>query len=243
MRHAQETTLHELYLRASSMAKKTAPLKLYANVVSKFTVERELHDDVCDKLRESTQDAVNQRMTRTTQFINVPQDIQSNSKKRKEPPSPSSMFRKPIRQSDKLMPTSNLPIVPNRTSTLTPQGSKEGSMSLRPRVLHCLAIADRTEDDLVRLVGGVDCSPLLRREIHDLLEQVSESCPIVSLEKADVFSSWQLHHPMDHLLVTLRNYIISSWFRGRKYVHTCVLNCLPQSDPQWLAPPGRRFKS
>ena len=180
MRHAQETTLHELYLRASSITKKTAPLKLYANVVGKFTVERELHDDICDKLRESTQDAVNQRMTRTTQFINVPPDIQSNSKKRKEPPSPSTMFRKPIRQSDKFMSASNPPIVPNRTSTLSAQGSKEGSTSLRTRVVHYLAIADRTEDELVRLVGGLDCSPLLRREIHDLLEQVSESYPLVS---------------------------------------------------------------
>jgi RNA polymerase II elongation factor ELL len=183
MGHAQETTLHELYLRASSITKKTAPLKLYANVVGKFTVERELHDDVYDKLRESTQDAVNQRMTRTTQFINVPPDIQSNSKKRKEPPSPSTMFRKPIRPSDKLMSTSNPPIVPNRTSTLTAQGSKEGSTSLRTRVVHYLAIADRTEDELVRFFGGLDCSPLLRREIHDLLEQVSESYPVVSPRK------------------------------------------------------------
>lgn len=183
MRHAQETTLHELYLRASSITKKTAPLKLYANVVGKFTVERELHDDVCDKLRESTQDAVNQRMTRTTQFINMPPDIQSNSKKRKEPPSPSSMFRKPIRQSDKLMSTTNPPIVPNRTSILTAQSSKEGSMSLRSRVVHCLAIDDRTEDELVKLVGGLDCSPLLRHDIHDLLEQVSESYPVVSPDK------------------------------------------------------------
>src|ERR1700678_1627220 len=106
MRHAQETTLHELYLRASSITKRTAPLKLYANVVSKFTVERELHNDVCDKLRESTQDAVNQRMTRTTQFIETPPDIQPNSKKRKEPPPLPTMFRKPIRQSDKLISTS-----------------------------------------------------------------------------------------------------------------------------------------
>ena len=243
MRHAQETTLHELYLRASSVTKKTAPLKLYANVVGKFTVERELHDDVCDKLRESTQDAVNQRMTRTTQFIKVPPDIQSNSKKRKEPPSPSSMFRKPIRQSDKLISTSNPSTVPNRTSTLTAQGSKEGFTSLRLRVVHCLAIADRTEDELVRLVGGLDCSPLLRREIHDLLEQVSESYPALSLRNLIVFCSWQRPHPMDNLLVALQNCIISSWFRGRKYVHTSGLNCLPQSDLQWLAPPGMRFKS
>ena len=188
MGHAQETTLHELYLRASSITKKTAPLKLYANVVGKFTVERELHDDVCGKLRESTQDAVNQRMTRTTQFINVPPDIQSNSKKRKEPPSPSTMFRKPIRQSDKLVSTSNPPTVPNRTSMITTQGSKEGSTSLRTRVVHYLAIADRTEDELVRLVGGLDCSPLLRREIHDLLEQVSEPYLVVSPGNLIVFS-------------------------------------------------------
>jgi len=176
MRHTQETTLHELYLRASSITKKTAPLKLYANVIGKFTVERELHDDVCDKLRENTQDAVNQRMTRTTQFIEMPPDIQPHGRKRKEPPPPSTMFRKPIRQSDKSMSTSgasNLANVLNRTSTLAAQGSREGLMSLRARLVHRLAIADRTEDELVRLVGGADCNPLLRREIHELLEQVS----------------------------------------------------------------------
>ena len=253
MRHAQETTLHELYLRASSITKKTAPLKLYANVVGKFTVERELHDDVCDKLRESTQDAVNQRMTRTTQFINVPPDIQSNSKKRKEPPSPSTMFRKPIRQSDKLMSTSNLPIVPNRTSTLTAQGSKEGSMSLRTRVVYYLAIADRTEDELVRLVGGPDCSPLLRREIHDLLEQVSESYPVVSPRKPKCLfqlatTSFNGQPPGN----SSKSYHLKSvsWKEVRPYVwpklsaaerstmvrsarHTFQELGIPESDPAW----------
>ena len=125
MRQAQETTVHELYLRASSITKKTAPLKLYANVVGKLTVERELHDDVYDRLRESTQDAVNQRMTRTTQFIDMPPDIRPNSKKRKEPPPASTIFRKPIRPSDKLMSTSNPPTLLNRTPAHTAQGSKE----------------------------------------------------------------------------------------------------------------------
>jgi RNA polymerase II elongation factor ELL len=186
MRHAPETTLHELYLRASSVTKKTAPLKLYANIVGKFTVDRELHDDVYEKLRESTQDAVNQRMTRTTQRIDLPPDIQPNSKKRKE--HPPSMFRKPIRQSDKLMSVPNPPTVPNRTSTVTAQSSKKGLTSLRTRMVHCLAIADRTEDELVRLVGGLDCSPSLRREIHDLLEQVSESCAVVFPGETNCFS-------------------------------------------------------
>ena len=51
--------------RVSSITKKTAPLKLYANVVGKFTVDRELYGDVYDKLRESTHDTVNQGMTPT----------------------------------------------------------------------------------------------------------------------------------------------------------------------------------
>jgi RNA polymerase II elongation factor ELL len=254
MGHAQETTLHELYLRASSITKKTAPLKLYANVVGKFTVERELHDDVCDKLRESTQDAVNQRMTRTTQFIDKPPEIQSNSKKRKEPPSPSTMFRKTIRQSDKLMSTSNPLTVPNRTSTLTAQGSKEGSTSLRTRVVHCLAIADRTEDELVRLVGGLDCSPLLRREIHDLLEQVSESYPVVCPGMPNCFfqlatTSSNGHPPSGN---SSRSYHLKSvsWKEVRPYVwpklsvaerstmarsakHAFQELGIPESDPAW----------
>ena len=224
MRHAQETTLHELYLRASSVTKKTAPLKLYANVVGKFTVERELHDDVCDKLRESTQDAVNQRMTRTTQFIKTPPDIQPNNKKRKEPP--STMFRKPIRQSNKSISTSgasNPANVPNRISTLTAQGSRDGSMALRARVVHCLAIADRTEDDLVRLVGGPDCSPSLRREIHDLLEQVSEPYPVV------VFLRNSLSFPVGNDII--------HWtiFRRLSKIISSQVNVMEGSTSLWVA--------
>ncbi|KAF8159538.1 hypothetical protein B0H34DRAFT_796776 [Crassisporium funariophilum] len=182
MRHQQETTIHELYLRASSATKKTAPMKLYANVIGKFAVERELDDEVRDKIRESTQDAVNQRNTRTTMFIETPPDLPTNNKKRKKPP--ASIFQKPVRPIDK---PRNTPVPPpianppntNRTADVPPQPQREreGSVPLRKRMVHCLATSERTEDQVVRLVGGSDCSQSLRREIHDILDQVAEIAP------------------------------------------------------------------
>ncbi|KAF8813583.1 hypothetical protein BYT27DRAFT_7083347 [Phlegmacium glaucopus] len=233
MRHAQETTLHELYLRAS---KKTAPLKLFANVVGKFTVERELHDDVCDKLRENTQDAVNQRMTRTTQLIDTPPDIQPHSKKRKEPPPPSTMFRKPIRQSDKLISTSGASNPANAPVRTSAQGSREGSMSLRTRVVHHLAIADRTEDEVVRLVGGADCSPLYRREIHEHLEQLATTS---SGGQPSSGNSSKLYHLKSVSWKEVRPYAwpkLSAAERlmmARSARHVFQDLGIPESDPAW----------
>ncbi|KAF8973327.1 hypothetical protein BDZ97DRAFT_1780843 [Flammula alnicola] len=176
MRHSKETTIHELYLRASSATKKTAPLKLYANVVGKFAVERELADELRDKIRESTQDAANQRNTRTTVFMETPPDLPSNSRKRKEPPSSSSMFRKPLRPSDKLKPapvaSTTVPL--NKPPAASTPGQRDDPVPLRKRVVQCLAVSERTEEQIVKLVGGSDRSPSIRRDVQDLLEQVAE---------------------------------------------------------------------
>lgn len=172
MRHSPEHTIHELFLRASSASKKSAPLKLHANVVGKFTVERELADQLRDKIRESTQDAANQRNSRSTVFIDAPPDLQTNPRKRKEPP--SNMFRKPIRPSDKLKPpTTSSGQYPASQGPSTLQ-SKDSFNAARKRIIQYLALNNEaTEDKLFQIANVSDRNLSSGRYMTELLDQVS----------------------------------------------------------------------
>jgi len=176
MVHLPENSIHELYLRSASATKKNAPLKLLANVVGKLTVEqREIGDELRDKIRESTQDAAAQKSSRATVFMDTPPDTQTVSKKRKEPP--SSMFRKPLRPTDKVKPTPAAPTPPGNKPTVSTQPSvsqpHQGGVPLRKRLVHCLARGEKTEDELFKLLGASDRNSSLLPEIVDLLDQVS----------------------------------------------------------------------
>lgn len=176
MRPLKEDTPHELYLRTSSAAKQMAPLKLYANVTGKFTVERELGDKVKDMLRVKTSDAAKQRDDRRTKFIDAPPTLPpSNSKKRKEPPT-SSMFRNAIRPADqaKLNASTSSTATPARVSSPIPPRKKTSAASatLRKRLVHCLAVSERPRDQALKLVAGGDSDASTRRDVLELLEEV-----------------------------------------------------------------------
>jgi RNA polymerase II elongation factor ELL len=165
--------MHELYLRVASATKKNAPLKLYANVVGKFTVEqREVGNELRDKIRESRQDAAAQKNSRATVFMETPPETQPPNKKRKD----VSMFHKPLRQSDKVKP------VPSAASptkaTPTPSASHQGGVPVRKRLVHCLARGEKSEEELFKLLGG-DRNAWLRTEIVGLLDLVSHLSEVV----------------------------------------------------------------
>ena len=172
MVHSQETAMHELYLRAVSATKKNAPLKLYANVVGKFTVEqREIGNELQDKIRESTQDAAAQKTSRATVFMDTPPETQPVNKKRKDAP----MFHKPLRQSDKIKPVPSVSTAPTLASKTTPthqpSTSQQGGVPALKRLVHCLARGEKSEDELFKLLGA-DRNASLRAEIVGLLDEV-----------------------------------------------------------------------
>ncbi|TFK44650.1 hypothetical protein BDQ12DRAFT_673329 [Crucibulum laeve] len=183
MRPVKEATAHEVYLRASTANKKNAPLKLYANVTGKFTVERELGDKIADKVRESTMDAANQRNNRTTIMLDTPPTLSTqNNKKRKDAPTISStMFRKPPRpdQSSTRNTLSVSAPPPARVPSPAPrEPSKEGQTSLRQRMVHFLAVNDRSQEELVKNLGGPSCSKDTQRAILQLMGELAE--PVVT---------------------------------------------------------------
>ena len=168
MRSLKEDSPHELYLRVPSATKQMAPLRLYANVTGKFTVERELDDRVKDKLREATIDAAKLRDRKVVLIDNPPDIPKTNAKKRKEA---STMFRNAIRPSDQAKLIASV----SSSSMPTPARPSNADDYIRKRLVHCIAISDRTRDQIIRMVGGPECDASLRRELLDLLEKVRPS--------------------------------------------------------------------
>ncbi|KAF8070214.1 hypothetical protein FPV67DRAFT_1486660 [Lyophyllum atratum] len=162
MRSLKEETPHELYLRTHSASKPNAPLKLYANVTGKFTIEHDkLGANLKDRIREKTIDAAKQRDDRKTKFIDTPPTLPAKTtKKRKE--QSSAMFRNAIRPSDQVkLNASN-------------SSKKPSDSSIRKRLVHCMAVQERPRDQIIKLVTGADCDASKRREVLDLLEEVAE---------------------------------------------------------------------
>ncbi|EDR11433.1 uncharacterized protein LACBIDRAFT_293041 [Laccaria bicolor S238N-H82] len=200
------------------------PLKLYASVVGKFIVERELGDSVRDKVRESTIDAANQRSGRTTILLETPPDV-SNTKKRKDAP----MFRKPVRAADK--PKTIQPST-NRPSPAPVHVPKEGSSKLRNHIIHWLAMGERTEDQLVGLVG----KPSLRAAVCNILAEVAEPS---STPKSSPEHSIKLYRLKTAYWTEVRPYEASmltdtertNMARAARFAFKSL--GIPESDPTW----------
>ncbi|KAH0828047.1 hypothetical protein J3R83DRAFT_3697 [Lanmaoa asiatica] len=174
MRPQKESSPHELYLRAASIAKPMAPLKLYANVIGKFMVERQLGDKVTDKVRQQTIVAKQQHMERKAILLDQPPIPVPGAKngKRKMPGSGTVVKKTPV--SEQLRVGSSSTMASRKVSPL-PQNtpSTKASADVRRRLVHYLAISPRLSDDAVRMVGGANISTPAREELLALLEHVS----------------------------------------------------------------------
>jgi len=169
MQPYEENSPHEIYLRASSAAKPMAPLKLYANVTGKFNVQRDL-EKVQDEIRDRTLEAKQKRAERTTIMLDTPLDLSvPKSKKRK---APQTMFRNPvnplehrrIQSAPSSSPAQPLPLV-------TPRRLKEDAQPVRTRLIHCLALGNRTTKEIVTMVVGPGHS--MQPDLADLLVEVN----------------------------------------------------------------------
>ncbi|KAF8134447.1 hypothetical protein EV363DRAFT_1323555, partial [Boletus edulis] len=173
MRPQKESSPHELYLRAASAAKPMAPLKLYASVIGKFMVERQLGNKVTDKVRHQTMVAKQEHMERRAILLDKPPIPVSGSKhaKRKIPGSGTVVLNK-TPASEHLRVASPSTASPRKVSPL-PQNTR-ANVDVRRRLVHCLAISPRLSDEAVKMVGGAKPSTSARDELLALLQDVAE---------------------------------------------------------------------
>ncbi|KAJ6609829.1 hypothetical protein B0H10DRAFT_450286 [Mycena sp. CBHHK59/15] len=221
MRPLKENSPHDLYLRASSATKPMAPLKLYANITGKFTVERDLAT-VQDKIRTTTQNADKTRKGRGAILLDASTSELPNpiGKKRKDPTANSSMFRKPVRQ-----PRPS-------TSTRAPSPLPPASSSpTRTALIQFLAVRERSLDDILRLLPRENDAEKQRRKVVGFLGQLAEQP-----NPAKAPSQWRLK---PEAWVEVRPY---DWpdlseqektavARSARYTFS-TLN-IPESDPVW----------
>ncbi|KAI6166045.1 hypothetical protein EDD17DRAFT_1550384 [Pisolithus thermaeus] len=186
MRAQQEGSPHEIYLRTSSAAKPNAPLKLYANVIGKFMVERQLGAKVTDGVRQRTLEAKKAHSERQAILLDQPPIPTPATKhtKRKTPGS-GTVIKKAVAPVDQLRvpSTSSTPL---RKVSPLPQNppSSRANADVRRRLVHCLAIEPRLSDDAVRMVGGANISVQTREELLRLIPKVAEQTPVKKGDKS-----------------------------------------------------------
>ncbi|KAJ3995148.1 hypothetical protein F5050DRAFT_1574208 [Lentinula boryana] len=170
---------HDLYLRSASAAKPFVPLKFYANVIGRLTIsERELDEELATRIRKKTAAAAEQRSISKTKFIDandLPQPTTKAAAKKK-----SDLFRRPLRPSDQLKPTAlsaSTSSAPSPRPSQNPKSPQDRPTPMEKRLIHYLALAERTSEDAVKAVGGPSCDANTRRNILDAMHTLAEQGP------------------------------------------------------------------
>ncbi|KAF5389495.1 hypothetical protein D9757_004324 [Collybiopsis confluens] len=226
---------HDLYLRSTTAAKPFAPLKFHANIIGKLTIsERELDDELASRIHKSTAAAAEQRSMSKTKFIDANELPLPTSKSTKKKPDP---FRRPVRPGDQ--PKTNVLNSSSSSSTALParpsrpqNTNATGVKSMHKRLIHFLAVAERTSEEAIKAVGGPNCDTNTRQEISEALEMVAEqgkatkgSQQIWRLKN----KSWLEVRPYEwpRLSETDRINLARSARRALKALG------IPESDPRW----------
>ncbi|KZT10750.1 uncharacterized protein LAESUDRAFT_755424 [Laetiporus sulphureus 93-53] len=210
MRSSIEECPSEIYLRTSSAGKPMAPLKLYANVLGRFFVERELGEKIESLVRDRRIEAEKQRTERKAIFLDTPPDFGKGSatKQRKDahsahrrigltgPESRRNLSVPSSAQPTRVSSPRNVSVPssgqPTRVASPLPSSSQRSDASpMRNRLVHLVASSQSlSTDDIVRRIGGPNCNATTRSDILRLLEQVAEHIPMP--KKSNVTPQWQL---------------------------------------------------
>lgn len=183
MRGVQESTPHELYLRSALASKINAPLKLYADIAGKFTVERELNGKTESKVQQSTADAQKTKSERRIVLLDNPPALTPSATKSKSSAPPKK--RKPAVSAPIAATVRRVPHVVRAkyegSSAAHPQSpphSLPSSQSspvppaMRAQMIHLLAKGPRTKEAVLSQVGGPSASESLRVQLNELLVTV-----------------------------------------------------------------------
>jgi RNA polymerase II elongation factor ELL len=170
MRPLKESSPHEIYLRTSSAAKPNAPLKLYANVMGKFIVDRQLGEKVTDKVRQQTIEAKKQHSERQTIMLDAPLISAAGTKKRKAPGS-GTVVKKSAQRDTLRTPAASTPVT-RKISPIPQTTSSKANADIRRRLIHFLAVENRETDLAVSRVCGNNCDDTAKANLLSILEEV-----------------------------------------------------------------------
>ncbi|KAG9316843.1 hypothetical protein JVU11DRAFT_2913 [Chiua virens] len=164
MRPQKESSPHELYIRAASAAKPMAPLKLCANVIGKFMVERQLGDKATGKVRQQTLVAKQQHLERQAILLEHPPIPPTVKHHKRKLLGPGSVVKK-TPASDQLR--SRLFLCPF-TQGISP------TIILKSKCRHA-----------VKMVGGASIADSAREDLLTLLDDIAEQSPAKKGDKSN----------------------------------------------------------
>ncbi|KAL5523663.1 hypothetical protein ACEPAG_7836 [Sanghuangporus baumii] len=239
MRYDREKENQELFIRTTMPNRPNAPLRLNANVVGKFAVEKVLSNKISQRLHHATAAAQKQKAERKAKMMDAPPAVtppvaQKPAPKRKAPP-------KSAPKSTPTIVKSYATTSPNPTAS--PNGSasvalpKDLATTYRQRLIHYLALGSATVQDIFKEFGGSEIDHNTRAGIMDLLHDVAER-EEVSRKAASTtqLANWRLK-PQTWLEVRPYQYsgytdnvrtkvarTARTWFGSLK---------IPEDDPAW----------
>ncbi|TFK53662.1 hypothetical protein OE88DRAFT_1643363 [Heliocybe sulcata] len=223
MRVAREPSPSELYLRAATAAKPNAPLKLYGNIIGKFRVDRQ-YDKVAEQIRDSTAAAEKQRNGRQAVLLdNIPATT-TNGKK-----------RKPAAPAKKVAARAAAASAQARVPSPAPKVSSQLMQEARHRMIQCVAVQPRTQEEAVRLVGGTTASEADKQALRELLREIAMETPRPNKMSRDP-PTWELQNK------TYREVRPYEWGRLTEKERTSIARKarvafrdlgIPESDPIW----------
>ncbi|KAI9068285.1 hypothetical protein FKP32DRAFT_1600631 [Trametes sanguinea] len=167
----QENGPHELYLRMASAQKPMAPLKLYANVIGKFMVERQLGEKVEGSVRDRTLEAEKLRTERKTVYLDTPPDLGHPTAKGKSKKDAAAARRPAAASGSHSLSSARA----SRVASPLPgagshaRGSSSDISMTRARLIHCLALRPRTTEAVIQLCAGKNPAPQLEEDLLSLL--------------------------------------------------------------------------
>ncbi|KAH9895118.1 hypothetical protein C8Q73DRAFT_646025 [Cubamyces lactineus] len=168
---------HELYLRMASAQKPMAPLKLYANVIGKFVVERQLGEKIEGTIRDRTIEAEKQRTERKAIYLDTPPDTGYTGPKGKSKKDASAPRRTAVTSTSHAASARA-----SRVASPLPGSSSHANGSThdpaRARLIHCLALKERKTENVIAMCGGKDCTPQVKSQLLSILRDVAEPKPV-----------------------------------------------------------------
>lgn len=247
MRYGPERTNQELFIRTTTAQRPSAPLRLNANVVGKFQVERKLTDKDAQRVHNASAAAAKQKAERKTQAIDtLPDDtpLIQITKAAAKPPKK----RAPPKSTPK-----STPIIVTKNYATTAQSSSNGVGSsrssalaslpkemvthYREKIIHFLAMGPYLLADLVKKVGTVEADAKTTSGIKELIYELAE--PEQLAKKATTSQdevkwqlkpqSWREVRPYEYqgYTETWRTKVARSartWLKNLK---------VPETDPAW----------
>ncbi|KAF9051052.1 hypothetical protein BDZ89DRAFT_1107779 [Hymenopellis radicata] len=174
-----ENIRHELYVRVGGN-KPDLPLKPFATISGKITVEPTLDKDLTSQIQQSTLAAHNEKHGRGTKFIDTPPTL-SASKPRKKAPLPGSMFVKPL-----------VPRTPESTSRPQPSTSTSAPAPPPPpvdtatldaakiRLMRFFSRNEATVEDALKAVAP-DADSTYKQQLRQAITELAE--PVATAKK------------------------------------------------------------